>query len=362
MITPALLLLTGFAAAQQTLSVYRGAQAELFGRAPDRNSLLTVSLDDFMAAETLPVLQPLGVPTAVVFSSLSREALEEITKAGPAEVEGSVIERKTVNGLPGYRFSLPRTGFEVSFALEKPDKPVLDQIGQVYRKNLYWRRAVMEHYQDNYIIRIFEAKNVLDPGKKAVTFEEVLLTASFVGDSDQWLWGIHDGFGVFNEITFEVSKRQNWFYKAYDNYRDYRENAAKMYNRIRNLEQIDGDFVENLLMYLSDRTAETELTETLVMPEEFIETGFGSPLDFACFVYDILRRKRMEPVLLAMKNAGTEDYSFLTAYRTGKDGLWSGVSRQGLVKNAGDSLSSLGMAYTILDAEALFTAGRFINP
>jgi hypothetical protein len=43
------------------------------------------------------------------------------------------------------------------------------------------------------VIRIHEAENVYRPETARIDYEDVLISASLLGDEFQPLWGIHDG-------------------------------------------------------------------------------------------------------------------------------------------------------------------------
>lgn len=355
--------------ATDDVSVYRYASKELAGRTQNRNSVLTLELDQFKQSESLPVPNGEGMLTAVVLDARCVDALEFLTRNETVTVDGTAIEKVTVMDGSGYRVVAPAIGLEVAFIPEKPNEAILAQVDMVYANNLYWRRVVREHYLDNYVLRILNAENIIDGPKKTVDFIECMVMATLLGDSDQWLWGIHDGFGIFEDLTFEVGKRNNWYFTAYDNYRDFETNEAKMYNRIHSIEDLEGDFVENLAEYVKSRTVFTEFNETIIMPEVFIETGFGSGLDAACFYFDVLKRKRMNPKLIRLPNPGTagpalrmphrmlrDESLFFVVYKPDDAKSWSAVTWDGVKQDLSPTLSGLsfplfGMPLTLTDVD-----------
>ena len=170
------------AVAEDQVSVYDDFDDGRFGRSEYRSVLRTVKLEAFNRSETLPVLSPAldedSFLTAVVLSARDYKALQPfMDKRG--------------------RIAYHRKGLEFVFSLEKPDENFFSVLDEYYRgKWAAWLDPVTKHYRENYIIRIHSAENIFEPWNDTISYTEAMLMATVIGDTDQWLWGIHDGLNL----------------------------------------------------------------------------------------------------------------------------------------------------------------------
>jgi len=176
--------------AEERVSVYDDFDDGAFGQSVYRSVFRCVDLSAFSRSSTLPVRTPAweqgGLLTAVVLSVEREDALR-------TGVYGDSV--LFYDGVYHYN----RDGIEFSFSLEKPTREIMLLIDDYYTgKYASWRDPLEKHYKENFVIRIHSAENIFDPWKNEISYDEVLLMATLLGDRDQWLWGIHNGADLLN--------------------------------------------------------------------------------------------------------------------------------------------------------------------
>lgn len=185
-------LLCPFLRAQEGdwVAIYDDISDSRYGRSVFRSVVREVRLERFGLYRTLPVERDLldgpgerGFLTPLVLGDSKKRNLEE-------GVYGNV--RKEGDGL--YRYT--REGIDITFSLEKPEAPLIEEIESYYADWPEWREPVLEHYRNNWVIRIYRAENVFEPWIDRIEYNEALLSAALIADRDQWLWGIHDGADI----------------------------------------------------------------------------------------------------------------------------------------------------------------------
>jgi hypothetical protein len=179
-----------FSQDEEMVTIYDDFDDGVFGRSEYRSVHRSVTLSAFSRFESLSVASPgweeTNHLTAVV---LSAARADEIRRA-----EYDFITERD-EGVYNYN----RDGLEFSFSLEKPDHEVLSVLEEYYKGSFSpWLESVRQHYEDNYIIRIYSAENVFEPWNNLIQYNEALLMATILGDREQWLWGIHDGLDLLN--------------------------------------------------------------------------------------------------------------------------------------------------------------------
>lgn len=169
---------------------YTESNQEMMGRTDKRNLISEIEAGTFYRTKTLPVMNSdEGILTAVLFGSEKAEML--LTGA-------SLLPYRMVEGCRVFQFRYQ--GICIEFSLERPDADVLQVIEDYYIDYPEWLPRIEKYYNRNFVIRIFSAENFIDPEKNEINFEEVITAASFIGDKQQPLWGIHDGLDFLTRI------------------------------------------------------------------------------------------------------------------------------------------------------------------
>ncbi len=322
------LLFMQFLFGETDVVIYKYHDNSFYGIAFDRSSVISVDSGRFLESTTLPANGGEGFLTAVILDSFAAETLDSLFNySGKVIVDGCEILKREQEGRVVYQYYDTIREISLSFSLEKPGEELLKLINYVYKKNSYWGKEVEKHYRENYVIRMHAAENVLNTADMRITFDEALLCATIIGDSEQWLWGIHDGKGIFNEIGLAALRIKNGLHKEYDHYRDYSENDMKMYNLIKRIEGMSGYFVQNLYDTASAMIKYNASDDITVLPEQLIETGKGGSFDLALFYYDVLRRKGFEVILIAVEPFGGEPrVQPAVLYRAADSYMWGCIN------------------------------------
>lgn len=183
----------------EAVSVYRDFDDGLFGRSLYRGVVFSVKLESFGRYRSLPVRDMDGL-TAYL---LSGETAERIARGAVADVElpdstaGDTDDGYSEPDQGMYRFS--RDGMEIEFSLERASEDLLEEVDRTYPGNPGVAATVKESYRRSWIIRIHLAENVYRPGVARIDYEDILLSASLLGDEFQPLWGIHDGNALLEQ-------------------------------------------------------------------------------------------------------------------------------------------------------------------
>lgn len=189
------------AVGDMNVTVYGDNDPELYGRAMLRIDPVSMDLSSFHSYDTIMAPQP-GIDTAVVMEAMIYDILEDKLKdIRHVNLDDYIIDRDYSIDLTVYTVTFKKYGLGITFSLHKPGEGVLAQIRQVYKSDDYWRPRVLDRYNDNYIIRIHSCEDIYNTSKKEVSFQEALIAATILGDSEQWLWGIHDGLGMMADVA-----------------------------------------------------------------------------------------------------------------------------------------------------------------
>lgn len=176
------------------VSIYRDFDDGLYGRSMYRGVIFSAKLDSFDRYRTLPVGDS-GSLTAYLVSSirggeLASGRIDGLSIRGVAEMadidDGGRIPEK-------WLYEYDRNGLHIVFSLETAPADLYDEIHRTYTGDLPVIETVSESYRDGYVVRIHEAENIYRPQFSEIDYEDVLISAAFIGDRFQPLWGIHDG-------------------------------------------------------------------------------------------------------------------------------------------------------------------------
>ena len=157
------------------------------GRSPYRQLRLAVELRSFARYRSYPVAEPAGWSTAVLLSGETQRKL----------LLGELPLSQYIRTRGGVHY-LDYAGIRIGFGLEAPPKAVFDMIAKTYETLPTAAEQVAQRYRNGYTIRIYQAENVLDPENQMISYPEAVLAATLIGDSEQLLWGVHDGRDLLN--------------------------------------------------------------------------------------------------------------------------------------------------------------------
>jgi len=171
------------------VSIYDEFDDGLFGKSRYRGVVVSVKKAAFARAETLDVFEEddAGYITAVV---MDRRTVDKLLRGDyelPFRDEG---DRRI--------YTYRAEGLDISFSVEKPKASMIQMVSDFYSDNERWHNPLVEHYRENYVIRIHRAENIFDSWSEDITYNEAMVAATLLGDKDQWLWGIHDGIDILN--------------------------------------------------------------------------------------------------------------------------------------------------------------------
>jgi len=183
------------------VSIYRDYDDGLFGRSLYRGVIFSVKLESFQRYETLPVkdMDGHGTGDGLTAYLLSGNRAEDLA-AGRGDGVTILDRDKRL-------YLYEKEGISIQFSLEPAPGDLFDEIRRTYSGRYtdvaYTEqliREVSDSYNSAYVIRIHRAENVYRPQYTGIDYEDILISASLIGDSFQPLWGIHDG----NDLTSPV--------------------------------------------------------------------------------------------------------------------------------------------------------------
>lgn len=181
----------------EIVNIWADHSMDLYGVSQDRVWLKSYFLSNFEYYTTLNTESNRGVLTAVTVSRELFFLLNDLLKFEDSYQVGDKIITK--NG-DIYRFKDDSYQLDISFSLEKPGTQIFDTINKVYENDRKTRDEVTAHYQETWVVRIHRAENVSSPDLNSLEFDDVLISATIVGESFQWLWGIHDGVDYIYKV------------------------------------------------------------------------------------------------------------------------------------------------------------------
>ena len=328
-----LLVVIGSSVVGNEVVIYSDANSAFYGVSIEKRGKIKIGFDKFLHSETLPAGSGEGVLTAVVLDYKVVQVLYDLLNtSGSVQIENTIISREIKNSMIIYRYSDHLMGLSFSFSLEKAGNEIFNVIDSVYKDNIYWANEVKTHYEENYVIRIHEAEDILDHELDVITYNEALLNAEILGDKDQWLWGIHDGSGFLDNLSLAVLKMENQLHKGYNHYRDYTENDQKMYNFIKRIEKMPGNFVQNLHELTGSMFRFENNNNLLVFPEKFIDSRRGGLMEYTAFYYDILKRMGYEVIIAILRNPDNRvEIDSVVFFRSINTSMWGIISKEMLI-------------------------------
>jgi hypothetical protein len=170
------------------VSIYDEFDDGLYGKSIYRGVIVSVKKSAFARSETLPVKNDgEGYLTAVIMSKSNAEKLMNGYYRLKSEMR---------DGVEVYSFS--KDGLSFHFSIEKASEKLINMVSDYYRNDEFWHDPLVEYYRENYVIRIHSAENVFESWTEEITYNEAMVAATLIGDSDQWLWGIHNGSEILN--------------------------------------------------------------------------------------------------------------------------------------------------------------------
>lgn len=180
--------------------IYADFKISLLGRSQQRKNRLLVRSSDFLLSEHKICPEKEGFLTPLVVSEQIKKGLS-ILLQGKEHYENNIwtISSYLQRGEKVYKIQHKSMGFQASFSLERAGKRQLQEIEKVYQKWPAWYKPVLDHYKNNLVLRIHSAENV--SGKKDfINYTDAMIAATLLADKEQWLWGVHDGRGLLEEL------------------------------------------------------------------------------------------------------------------------------------------------------------------
>jgi len=175
---------------ENIVNIWADNSSLYLGLSKDRVWLKSYFLSNFQYYSTLKTETKKGIPTIVTASRDLYFLLDSLLKNDNYYKKDSFsISREDKI----YTFIDDSNQLEISFSLEKPTKEIFNIINMVYENDPKTRKIVTDHYLESWVIRIFSAENVISPDINSLDFDDILISATIIGEKSQWLWGVHDG-------------------------------------------------------------------------------------------------------------------------------------------------------------------------
>lgn len=176
------------------VSIYRDFDDGLYGRSLYRGVIFSAKLDSFSRYRTLAVGDTGGLTAYLVSSirggELASGLIDAVSIRGAAENAPDV----GLGRIPEkWLYEYDNNGLRIVFSLESAPDDIFDEIRRTYAGDLSGIETVSESYRNGFLVRVHEAENIYRPQFSELDYEDVLISASFIGDRFQPLWGIHDG-------------------------------------------------------------------------------------------------------------------------------------------------------------------------
>lgn len=179
------------------VNIWEDNSSSDLGVSSERVWIKSYFLKNFEYYSTLPTETKDGELTVVTISRDIYFKLDELLKFEDKYVtdDYTISREGEVYRLQDNTYSL-----DISFSLEKPGNQIFYIINKVYKDDDKTRRVVTDHYLNTWVIRIHAGENVVDPDINTLDFNDVLISATILGEKFQWLWGVHDGADYLSHI------------------------------------------------------------------------------------------------------------------------------------------------------------------
>ncbi len=351
-----------------SVSVYSGASAGKAGRALDRQNVLEISLEEFLGSRSVRTGSD-GIATAIIVDEKVKNAVEKLLdKSDYTIIEGSVLARNSDYDRVTYSFIWEQYGFEIEFAFEKADKLLLAEIEKVYGDDAWLYGELMRSYDDNYVIRVFKAENLIDPEEDKIDFIEAMISATVIGSTFQPLLGIHDGLGVLDDLGLAVARSDVIESDDYIEYRRYESNSEELQSFMHTINGMSGDFIDNLYSSVASISKKHSEDNKILLPEDFFSMREGDNTDFAFFYYDILKRNGYQVKFVVIDSGSGELYSTVFFREKGTD-LWGIIDGNTLERETAENWRRLpalvftaSVQYFEPDLEDIIAKGKIDLP
>ncbi|MDC7227317.1 MAG: hypothetical protein PQJ61_11200 [Spirochaetales bacterium] len=355
-------------AEEAVVAVYSDASSSRYGRALNRSRVITVPLDRFSESESVETGVN-GIATAVMIDASVKKALDELL----SEREYVIIENSVFSRLQGYEtdvygFSWDKYGFDIAFSFDENSKGLTDEIEKVYGRDAYLFGELLRSYDDNYALRIFKAEDLYKNDGPVISFREVMISATVIGSTFQPLLGIHDGIGVLNELGIAAAGAEIREGGQFVEYRQFQSAGDRIYSFLHSVEEMEGDFVDNLYNSIGAITHKHSEDNRIMLPEEFFDERSGDNTDYALFYYDMLKRKDYQVRFIVIDSGSGELYSTVFFREKGAD-LWGVIDGNGLEREKASKWQRLpalvftaSVNYFEPDIESMMSSGNIELP
>lgn len=185
-----MLIITTNIFSDDIVNIWADNSAIDLGASRDRVWLKSYFLSNFEYYNTINTETNSGVLTIVTASRDLYFLLDDLLKFEESYTSGDITISRSENI---YTFINESISLQFSFSLEKPGLEVFNIISSIYEKDKKTMQEVTDHYLESWVIRIYSAENVISPDINSLEFDDILITASIIGEEFQWLWGVHDG-------------------------------------------------------------------------------------------------------------------------------------------------------------------------
>jgi hypothetical protein len=310
----------GIGASDKEIEIYSDFSPREFGRAPGRAAVKTYSIGDFSTTKTLQAGDPDGITTAVVISRRVVDSLNLFLEGFHErwlEPAWYWIEERPAGKI--FHYYDNAAGIRFSFSAVKPGPEIFSVIDRFYRADPQTGNAVRRHYRENYVLRIHSAENFIEPWKDEISYEEALVLASYLGDRDQPLWGIRNGYGLLAGLPARIQEKVDL---RLSNYRPVATNEDAYISFIRRIKRMEGDLTRNLHFEVMSKLEANSAYE-FQLPEELVVRGKGQGRDLVLLYYDVLTRFGYQARFFAVKHKLDDAPGFILVFRGGPRGNWS---------------------------------------
>ncbi|OQY41015.1 MAG: hypothetical protein B6229_00195 [Spirochaetaceae bacterium 4572_7] len=179
------------------VNIWADNSIENMGVSKNRVWLKSYFLSTFENFITINTESTEGVLTPITVSRTLYFKLEKLLKFDPEYHLDTISISKKGHV---YHFIDRSIQLEFSFGLEKPGDDIIRLIDIIYGNDEENKKAVLDHYLESWVVRIYSGENVFSPDINTLDFSDVLITATIIGEKFQWLWGIHDGTDYLTKV------------------------------------------------------------------------------------------------------------------------------------------------------------------
>ncbi len=351
------LLSASLLSAADAVEIYADPDPREFGRAPRRETVISFPFSEFGAVKTLAAGDPDGFPTAVLIDPRIVRSLEKfLTGYRERRLGGAWYWLDRTAGRNVFHYYDDEAGLRFSFSAEKPGPAVLAVVDRFYRGDPKTGGLVRRAYEENFVVRIHSAENLIEPWTDRLTFPEAMLAAGLVGNAEQPLWGIRDGKGMLRDLPAKIeAKTALSLYQ----YRPIEKNEEEYLAFIRRVRSREGGFAKNLHQLAAGAfTADPNLDFRL--PEEIVTRGSARASDLVLLRYDILVRMGFQARVVSAGGDGREP-PLMTLFREGEKGNWSAVTDRAFHDEVAADwtrvpavIAGAGVSWRELDPDATF--------